>query len=177
MSTPSYTPMAPGYRYQHWQGNNTPLCNGRCMIGPDVSVLLCNVFLIIVNMVMFFTWVAAEIHAAVIVFCCIILVFVFGNLFCATFVEPGILPRAEKNHWRLSTEPAPTTIVNGIEVPLKFCRTCNIFRPPRSKHCRDCDNCVEEFDHHCPWVRSCVRSCVRACACVCVCCVFLCLTI
>lgn len=44
----------------------------------------------------------------------------------------------------------------AMEVPTKYCKTCNIWRPPRAHHCRLCDNCIETQDHHCVWVNNCI---------------------
>ncbi|KAK2753775.1 Eukaryotic peptide chain release factor GTP-binding subunit [Onygenales sp. PD_40] len=49
-----------------------------------------------------------------------------------------------------------TSDVAAMDVPVKYCRTCNIWRPPRCYHCRVCDNCIETLDHHCVWLNNCV---------------------
>ena len=50
----------------------------------------------------------------------------------------------------------PKFIYNNFFLELRYCQSCNIYRPPRASHCSFCGYCVEKFDHHCPWTGSCI---------------------
>lgn len=38
----------------------------------------------------------------------------------------------------------------------RYCKTCHNFKPPRTRHCRQCNRCILKMDHHCPWLSGCV---------------------
>ena len=37
-----------------------------------------------------------------------------------------------------------------------FCDVCEAYVHDRTKHCGDCNRCVDLFDHHCKWLNNCV---------------------
>ena len=40
---------------------------------------------------------------------------------------------------------------------IRYCEKCVSVKPDRSHHCSVCGHCVLKFDHHCPWVNTCVN--------------------
>ncbi len=37
-----------------------------------------------------------------------------------------------------------------------ICLNCIQYKPARSNHCDICRTCIEQYDHHCPWINNCV---------------------
>ncbi|KAL9372889.1 hypothetical protein Peur_035133 [Populus x canadensis] len=166
--------------YQAWKGSNTFLLQGRLIFGPDARSLLLTIFLIVAPAAIFCVFVARKLtddfshHLGIsILVVAIVLTLLDLTLLLLTSArDPGIIPRnahppePEGYDWQTPLTPGQTppfrlprtkdVIINGMTVKTKYCDTCMLYRPPRCSHCSICNNCVERFDHHCPWVGQCI---------------------
>uniref|UniRef100_A0A1A8GFF7 Palmitoyltransferase n=1 Tax=Nothobranchius korthausae TaxID=1143690 RepID=A0A1A8GFF7_9TELE len=183
ISTRSSTPMETSYKkrtpkkrkWEAFPGRNKFYCDGRIMMAKQTGVFYLTLFLILVTCGLFFTFdcpfLALQLTPVIPVVGGALFLFVLGTLLRTSFSDPGVLPRATPDeaadlerqidvaNGSTGYRPPPRTkeiLINGQTVKLKYCFTCKIFRPPRASHCSLCDNCVERFDHHCPWVNNCI---------------------
>uniref|UniRef100_A0A3B4ZKS5 Palmitoyltransferase n=1 Tax=Stegastes partitus TaxID=144197 RepID=A0A3B4ZKS5_9TELE len=167
-------PKRPKRKWEVFPGKNRFYCDGRIIVARQSGVLPLTLGLILVTSGLFFIFdcpfLVKHLTSCIPVIGGVLFVFVVITLLQTSFTDPGILPRAtpdeaadiEKqidNTGNTSYRPPPRTkevLINQQVVKLKYCFTCKMFRPPRTSHCSLCDNCVERFDHHCPWVGNCV---------------------
>ena len=74
--------------------------------------------------------------------------------------DAGVIRRNPKGNTVVEQVQLSLTKVvekNGAVPDLsRVCYTCWVDRPLRSKHCKVCDRCYDDFDHHCVFIRNCV---------------------
>ncbi|KAJ4811778.1 S-acyltransferase [Rhynchospora pubera] len=92
-----------------------------------------------------------------------------GNEMHATFVNTCTISKQSSSRGANLGQPeSPNSsssqwfkIVSDLHPPSSSsrewtCGYCNVYQPPRSKHCHECDKCVLQFDHHCVWLGTCI---------------------
>lgn len=155
--------------FDYWPGKNKFICRGKVISGPDWYkgagtglVILIVSILIYAFPISFF--IRKSSYSSFVLYT-LFLPPVLYFLYSVSTHEPGYIPKqssvfTNKQNQSINeyiTSPRPLIIQHkGTIMKLKFCKTCLLFRPPRSSHCSICDLCVEEFDHHCPWIGNCV---------------------
>jgi len=166
--------------YQAWKGSNKFFLQGRFIFGPDVRSLALTIILIVAPVAVFCVFVARKLMDAfsdhwgisIMAVAVVFTVYVLVLLLLTSGRDPGIIPRnahppePEGLDSNLDVGAGQTpqlrlprfkeVEVNGIPIKVKYCDTCMLYRPPRCSHCSICNNCVERFDHHCPWVGQCI---------------------
>ncbi|EXC29154.1 putative S-acyltransferase [Morus notabilis] len=166
--------------YQAWKGSNKFFLQGRFIFGPDVRSLGLTIFLIVAPVTIFCIFVARKLMddfghhwgVLIMVVAVVFTLYVLVLLLLTSGRDPGIIPRnahpPEPEGYdgsmdvgagqtpQLRLPRIKEVEVNGMTVKIKYCDTCMLYRPPRCSHCSICNNCVERFDHHCPWVGQCI---------------------
>lgn len=170
-----------GRNYEYYNGNFIFFLKGRLLNTRQRPLNALTGFLAVLPAALFFAFSASYLWHAVSPALPIIFAYLFwiciSSFLHASFSDPGVLPRNVHPHprdasdddplalgpsnsnwvmvksWDSASTEGPTT---AMEVPVKYCKSCNIWRPPRAHHCRVCDACIETQDHHCVWLNNCV---------------------
>jgi len=150
--------------------NNSVYCWGRCIGAKEMGGMRFTLGLIIVASGLFHAFTSPYLWTEVSPV--LPLLAAYTSTLCAIFLlrtalmDPGIVPKGTEGEIKESVERDPgaghhpprtmDVQVKHKSFQLKFCDTCQMYRPPRASHCSSCNNCVDGFDHHCPWVGNCI---------------------
>ncbi|KAL8839576.1 MAG: hypothetical protein Q9170_001680 [Blastenia crenularia] len=166
----------PGFNYEYFTGNTVFCWGGRLQNTRDRPINVISGLLIVVPSILFFafsgSYLSDHVSPAIPVFYAYLFFICISSFVHASVTDPGILPRnlhpqpipdnpddpltigPPTTEWVRVRSSMPAT--SAMDVPTKYCRTCNIWRPLRCHHCRICDSCIETQDHHCVWINNCV---------------------
>jgi len=153
-------PLPPSLKvWQAWPGRHNFCCDGRVMVGPDIGVTVFAAMLTTGTCITFWVFVCTTLPVPAFLVGAVLFLITIGFLVLTATTDPGIVPSnrgMEQAEIDACAQSQRTVEINGVTLPLKWCRTCHIFRPPRAAHCSECNVCVERFDHHCPWMGQCI---------------------
>ncbi|KAI8899928.1 DHHC palmitoyltransferase-domain-containing protein [Globomyces pollinis-pini] len=79
-----------------------------------------------------------------------VIVTTYGSFFIASKSNPGMITHTNIKHYSSLYD------YDHILFEKRFCKTCLLDKPARSKHCSVCKTCIAKMDHHCVWINNCV---------------------
>ena len=139
---------------------NIVWCNKTCITGTKFYFMIIALFSYTIPFILLLVVIfrrddkSSFIIFSIIFLCILYFIQVFAT-FSAGCKDPGILPKQFSTIF-LRKKLKRKSMIRGHLFNIKYCITCDIFRPPRTSHCKKCDNCVQRFDHHCDWIGTCV---------------------
>ena len=142
-----------GYNYIRWKGN---LLLGPCSFRPTMLSLITISIPIFLFLFFISDFLAKKISFLIPLIIVIIYIITVSLLIIVSFCDPGIILSFPMKKRIIEDRRESKIFQLGYIKNYKYCDTCSIIRPSRSTHCGDCNNCVEKFDHHCPWIGTCV---------------------
>ena len=148
-------------KLKNWKGDNYFSFGGNIIMGPcSFRPTLLSLIAISVPVLLFLGFNSTFITSRISILIPIIILIIYSItcilLIIAAFCDPGIILRFPLKSNILEDKKDKRIFQLGYIRKYKYCSSCLIMRPSRSTHCGDCNNCVEKFDHHCPWIGSCV---------------------
>ena len=129
---------------------------GPCSFRPTLLSFCAISIPVFLFMIFNSDFISKRISAFIPIFIFLLYSFTIYLLIKVSFSDPGILLRFPLKKNIIEDKKDRRIFQLGYIQKYKFCSSCMIMRPLRSTHCGDCNNCVEKFDHHCPWIGSCV---------------------
>lgn len=167
-------------------GNTLSLCRNRIIVSKDAPwAFFITGGLLTAGPACWLAWEAPYLSSAVSVAPVVLFVYFWlsslVSMVKAALMNPGILPRqldavpdaaptdasfdierpVERPQDRLIEmrrvdDGGDGTLGTMTSIPSVWCTTCHMYRPPRTSHCRSCNNCVDTLDHHCIFLNACI---------------------
>ncbi|KAJ3432084.1 s-acyltransferase [Anaeramoeba flamelloides] len=149
------------YFYKYVPGNNFVCCRGKITTGPDLHIFTRSFIVYNFPLLYFFFTVGKNlltVSKSILVLGIVIAISTNACFFLTAFVNPGIIRRFPKKvlldqegYPQANPKKKKTKKVEFRDYifQLNYCKSCQIYRPPRASHCRKCNNCILKFDHHC----------------------------
>jgi hypothetical protein len=132
----------------------------KCIVGPHWFGLLFTSSLLGVASYHFIPK-AKSIGTITYMTCILLTTLAFTTLLFVGLSDPGIVMSAKHFNDSDSKGQYQNLLLQqqqeeGEEQGWRYCGTCDVYQPPKAAHCSDCNVCIDGYDHHCPWMGTCI---------------------